>query len=443
MSIRLRLTLVYGGLFLLAGVALLVLTFSLVRDHFAVPVKITTVVNGQPVDVVGQATPFGGQFSFTAPSDQAAAGDNPSGRPPGMPTKAEVRAAMEQARGDAYRLLLINSGVALAGMAIVSVALGWAVAGRVLRPLHQITATAKRLSERNLHERIGLRGPADELKELGDTFDAMLGRLDAAFDTQRRFVANASHELRTPLAITRAEVDVTLADPDASNEELRLMGERVREATDRSERLIEGLLTLARSERRLSKHEPVDLGEAAAEALAQNQAAIEALGLRVSQVLGAAPTHGDYALLERMVANLVENAVRHNHKGGHIEVDSGRVGAGTRMAGRAWVQVRVANSGAVLTEKQTAALWEPFRRLTERTGSDRGSGLGLSIVRAVATAHGGDAEARPLPLGGLEVTVTLPAEPPTMVTATSDAEHQPHTVRSASVGDKRAARTAG
>jgi signal transduction histidine kinase len=353
--------------------------------------------------------------------------------------------------------------------ASASVGLGWVVAGRVLRPLQQITGTAKRLSERNLHERIGLQGPADELKELADTFDAMLERLDAAFDTQRRFVANASHELRTPLSIVRTEVDVTLADPDATAEELRLMGERVRDATDRSERLLEGLLTLARSERRLAKREPADLAEAAAEALAQNQAEIDRLGLRVSQVLGAAPLRGDRALVERMVANLVENAVRHNHQGGHLEVDTGRLGAGTRLAERAQVQVRVANSGPVLSDEQVPLLFEPFRRLTERTGSERGSGLGLSIVRAVASAHGGHVEARPLPLGGLEVTVTLPAEPdpsgdpaagsrasgrsgrgaapPELpagtATPTAAGGHRPQAVRSASVGDKRAARAAG
>jgi len=425
MSIRLRLTLVYGGLFLFAGVALLMLTFVLVRDHFAVPVNFTTTVNGQSVVISGQATPFGGRLALTAP-EGAGSGESTGVAGP-VPSKQAMQAAMAQARGDAFRLLLINSGVALAGMAVISIVLGFTMAGRVLRPLHQITATAKRLSEQTLHERIGLRGPADELKELADTFDAMLGRLDAAFDTQRRFVANASHELRTPLAIARTEVDVTLADPDASAAELRVMGERVRDATDRSERLIEGLLLLARSERRLNKREPVDLGEAAAEALAQNDAQIHARGLRVSQVLGAAPMHGDHALLERMVANLIENAVRHNHQGGHIEVDSGRVGTGTRLASRAWVQVRVANSGAVLTDEQAASLFEPFRRLTERTGSDRGTGLGLSIVRSVVNAHGGHAEARPLPLGGLEVIVTLPADPPVtpMITALDGNGTQP------------------
>ncbi len=426
MSIRLRLTLLYGALFLFAGVGLLALTFTLARGSVAV--RTTVAVGGSQAGQTQTVTvmPFA---ASEAQGPAVIAGSEPLDK-----------GVINRARSDAYQKLLITSGFALAGMAVVSVGLGWAMAGRVLRPLHQITAAAKRLSDQTLHERIGLRGPSDELKELADTFDAMLGRLDAAFDTQRRFVANASHELRTPLAIVRTEVDVTLADPDASAAELRVMGERVRDATDRSERLIAGLLTLARSERRLSKREPVDLGEAAAEALAQNREEIERLGLRVSQVLGAAPMYGDHALLERMVANLIENAVRHNHQGGHIEVDSGRLGsgfaglprtassyppawkAGDRMANRAQVQIRVSNSGPVLTEAQASSLFEPFRRLTERTGSDRGTGLGLSIVRAVAAAHGGHAEARPLPLsGGLEVIVTLPADPPVIpMTTTSE-----------------------
>lgn len=451
MSIRLRLTLLYGALFLVAGVGLLALTFALARGNIAVTIQRTDPASGTET-VTQVVTPF------VTPQENAL-GLLPPGVPP---SKEALRAAVARARADAYRQLLLKSGLALGGMAVVSVGLGWVVAGRVLRPLQQITGTAKRLSERNLHERIGLKGPADELKELADTFDAMLERLDAAFDTQRRFVANASHELRTPLSIVRTEVDVTLADPDATTEELRVMAERVRDATDRSERLIEGLLTLARSERRLAKREPADLAEAAAEALAQSQAEIERLGLRVSQVLGAAPLRGDRALLERMVANLVENAVRHNHQGGHLEVDTGRVGAGfaglprmawqyspawkagDRMPDRARVQVRVANSGPVLGEEQVPLLFEPFRRLTERTGSERGSGLGLSIVRAVATAHGGQVEARPLPLGGLEVTVTLPAEPPVApVTPEAAGDRHGQTVRSASVGDSRAARTAG
>ena len=236
-------------------------------------------------------------------------------------------------------------------MAVVSIGLGWLVAGRVLRPLSAITATARRLEGSTLHERINLQGPQDELKELADTFDQMLGRLDAAFETQRRFVANASHELRTPLAIARTEVDVALADPRAGPAELRAMAERVLEANQRSERLIEGLLTLARSERQLRAAEPVDLAVAAADALELAAPEVERLGLRVSRVLGAAPVAGDRALLERLVANLVENAVRHNRPGGWVEVDTGRAGPVS--------VVRVANSGP----RSPAQVDDPVRAL--------------------------------------------------------------------------------
>jgi signal transduction histidine kinase len=287
-------------------------------------------------------------------------------------------------------------------MALVSVGLGWLVAGRALRPLSAITATARRLEGSTLHERINLQGPQDELKELADTFDQMLDRLHAAFETQRRFVANASHELRTPLAIARTEVDVALADPATGPAELRAMAGRVLEANQRSERLIEGLLTLARSERQLRAAEPLDLALAAADALAAAAPEVGRLGLRVSQVLGAAPVAGDRALLERLVANLVENAVRHNHRGGWVEVDTGRTGS--------VAVVRVANGGPPVPPDQVAALFEPFRRLeADRTGSGRGAGLGLSIVRSVATAHGGRATALARPDGGLEVSVELPA----------------------------------
>jgi signal transduction histidine kinase len=277
----------------------------------------------------------------------------------------------------------------------------------VLRPLQRITATAKRLSERTLHQRIALQGPDDELKELADTFDGLLGRLDAAFDAQRRFAANASHELRTPLAISRTEVEVALADPDTPNAELRAMAERVRDATGRSERLIEGLLTLARSEQAPRLWEPADLADAATLALEhtrhQHQDQDQDGGLRLVTRLRRAPVQGDPALLERMVANLVENAVRHNQPPGWLEVATGT------SDGRAFVQV--ANGGQEIPPDQVESLFEPFRRLHGRVASAsavRGAGLGLSIVRSVARAHGGDAHAVALAGGGLQVTVRLP-----------------------------------
>jgi len=396
-SVRLQLTLLYGGLFLLAGAALLAVNYALVRSRFTLPFHVEVSAPGTQPPVGAGPGQGAGLLLFTRVGDGDVIASAPS--------PAVLEAVRGKLQAAALNQLLTQSGVALGLMALVSVGLGWLVAGRVLRPLQAITATARRLEGSNLHERINLKGPEDELKELADTFDQMLARLDTAFETQRRFVANASHELRTPLAITRTEVDVALAHRDASPAELRAMAERVREASQRSERLIEGLLTLARSERQLRAGEPVDLSLAAAEALSMARPEAERLGLRVSSVLGGSPVAGDGPLLERLVANLVENAVRHNVAGGWLEVDTGLAG------GRA--VARVANGGRPIPPEQVAGLFEPFRRLGgDRTGSDRGAGLGLSIVRSVAAAHGGTASARAIPDGGLEVTVDLPAARP-------------------------------
>jgi signal transduction histidine kinase len=401
-SVRLKLALVYGGLFLAAGAGLLAVNYALVSSRFELPFgtrierpdaagrPLPDVLGDGPERLIVRVSPDGDQFVANAatPAELLAA-------------REELEAIRGRLRAAALGQLLTQSGIALAVMALVSVGLGWLVAGRVLRPLSAITATARRLEGSTLHERINLHGPQDELKELADTFDQMLGRLDAAFETQRRFVANASHELRTPLAIARTEVDVALADPGSDRAELRAMAGRVLEANQRSERLIEGLLTLARSERQLRASEPLDLAMAAADALDAAAPEVGRLGLRVSRVLGVAPVAGDRALLERLVANLVENAVRHNRPGGWVEVDTGRAGP--------HAVARVANGGPPIPPDQVATLFEPFRRLDpDRTGSDRGAGLGLSIVRSVATAHGGTATATALPDGGLEVRVELP-----------------------------------
>jgi signal transduction histidine kinase len=395
-SVRLRLTLLYGGLFLLAGAGLLALNYALFRSHFTLPFTVET------------AAPQTGLPALPDPAGRVVVFITRSGEKLVAAAPGQSRASVEAVRSDleqaALNQILAQSGVALGLMALVSVGLGWLVAGRVLRPLQAVTAAARRLEGSTLHERINLQGPQDELKELADTFDQMLARLDAAFEGQRRFVANASHELRTPLAIARTETDVALADPDASPAELRAMAERVREASERSERLIEGLLTLARSERQLRTREPVDLSVAAAEALSAAGPETGTLGLRVIRVLGRAPVVGDRALLERLVANLVENAVRHNLPGGWVEAGSGLAD------GKA--VIRVANGGRPIPPEQVAALFEPFRRLEgDRTGSGRSAGLGLSIVRSVAAAHGGRADARALDGGGLEVTVELPRAP--------------------------------
>ncbi|HEV8166128.1 MAG TPA: HAMP domain-containing sensor histidine kinase [Actinomycetota bacterium] len=397
---RLRLTLWYGGLFLLAGLVLVATSYLLVRQRLmpttngaaGKAVKVVSSPNGEVVC----AQPGGCQ---TLPLGAGLPASNPDQT--FTVTGGQIGALKSSFLADALGTFLRTMLGVLGLMAVLSLGLGWVVAGRVLRPLQRITATAKRLSERTLHQRIALEGPDDELKELADTFDGMLARLDAAFDAQRRFAANASHELRTPLAISRTEVDVALADPDTPNAELRAMGERVRDATQRSERLIEGLLTLARSEQQPRLREPADLADAAAQAVEQARREGGAAGLRVLTGLRPAPVEGDPALLGRMVANLVENAVRHNQPPGWLEVTTGI------SDGRAFVNV--ANGGRDIPADQVEGLFEPFRRLHGRVASPtRGAGLGLSIVRSVARAHGGHTHAIALAAGGLEVTVRLP-----------------------------------
>jgi signal transduction histidine kinase len=265
--------------------------------------------------------------------------------------------------------------------------------------VHDITAAAQRASERHLGERLNLRGPEDELKELADTFDAMLNRLDLAFAAQRQFVANASHELRTPLTSMRTAIDVVLAKPARTPEQLEAMAEKVRRSIDRAERIIDALLTLAVSNQGLERTEPVDLSTAAEDALDGVAETARDADIAIEAELAPAKVEGSRVLLERMVGNLVENAVVHNVQGGWV-----RLRAGTDD-GHAFFEV--ANSGPVVAPNQVSDLFEPFRRADERTGSG-GVGLGLSIVRSVGNAHGAALDARAATEGGLVVTVTMP-----------------------------------
>ncbi|HEV2934114.1 MAG TPA: HAMP domain-containing sensor histidine kinase [Streptosporangiaceae bacterium] len=390
--VRLRLTLVYSGLFLAAGAALLAVTYGLVAQ------SLSTAPAPAGVSPASQ---------YVA---QALAACKSENLDPAALAKCEnvaeqsltgvSKASEEFQRSRTLAHLLDYSLAALAAVAFGSACLGWIVAGRVLRPVHAITAAARRASEQNLGERIALAGPHDELKELADTFDAMLERLDAAFASQRRFVANASHELRTPLTVMRTAIDVTLAKPDRTPAQLEAMAAEVRQAVDRAEALIEALLTLARSDRGTGPREPLDVAILAEDALDAAAPAIREHPVTVQAALEPAPAIGDPVLVERLVTNLIDNAVRHNDAHGWVQVATG-----TRD-GMAFIDV--ANGGPVIPAELVPSLFEPFRRLSERSGSPDGTGLGLSIVWSVAAAHGGQATARPRPAGGLDVSVSLP-----------------------------------
>jgi len=362
LSVRTRLTLLYGGMFFGAGVALLIVTYLLVRS----------IMNN--VVVVG---------------------------PDGSPLPEFYRTELVN---NVMHKLLAQSIIALVAIGVVAVVLGYVVAGRALAPLQRVTATARRLSESTLHQRIALVGPEDEIKELADTFDAMLERLARAFDSQRTFVANASHELRTPLTINRTLLEVALADPQAS-EDLRVLGRTLLATNARHQRLIDGLLLLARSERGLDARTPVDLSDVAHSALTTVGPAAAEAGITVHHDLAAAPTAGEPVLLEHLVSNLLDNAVKYNIEGGAVWL-------------RTWGQdggsfVFVANTGPVVAPYEIPRLFEPFRRLAEdRVGSDRGAGLGLSIVASVVRAHAGAISAAPRTGGGLEITVRLPTVQP-------------------------------
>src|SRR5262249_32932089 len=286
---------------------------------------------------------------------------------------------------------------------VVSSGLGCRVPGRVLRPLRTMTSAARRISARNLHQRLALDGPDDELSELGKTFNRLLARLERSFAAQRQFVANASHELRTPLARQRTLVEAALRDPSPTGGPLQAVCERVLATGEEQERLIETLLTLARSQRGLDCCEPLDLAAVAEDAVQASEAGAQARGLRVHSALADAPALGDLRLAERLVANLVDNAVRHHVPRGWIEVVSGL------REGRALLSV--ANPGPVIPPEKVDLLFQPFGRLEDRVGRD-GLGLGLSIVTAIAAAHEADLRARPLPGGGLEVEVHFPLLPP-------------------------------
>jgi signal transduction histidine kinase len=385
-TVRLRMTLLYGGLFLLSGAALLAIAGGL-------------VVGGSSSRAVSSRV-APAHAAQAAPSAQAALAQAQR-----QIQSLQTRLASESANGAGIsHQLLIASLIALGIMVAVSVLLGWIFTRRSLRPLRLITATARRISEDNLDERLAFTGPADELKDLADTFDGLLERLEAAFSAQRRFVANASHELRTPLATMRAALDVAMAKPGPLPPQSLVLANRLHTELDRVDELLEGLLVLARAQHgALPNRDVVALNEVVADAVLAKSAAIEAARLSV-RLAGDAelPVAGSAVMLRRMVDNVVENAIVHNEPHGWIAVAA--------WAGQGSCRIVVENGGPVLDQAEVSQLAQPFRRLgADRIGSNRGSGLGLSIVTAIAAAHGGSLDLRARPGGGLQVVVMLPA----------------------------------
>jgi signal transduction histidine kinase len=384
LSARSRLTLLYVSLFTLGGAALVVITYLLVAHtlHTTTTTTIPPWVQ-QAVDRCVKAAQ----------------------RPGGSTARAMIKCAAVYAQGvqvgataqrnTTLTHLLTYSLLGLAGAALLAAAAGWLAAGRILRPVHRLTAAARAASEQDLSQRIALQGPHDELRELADTFDTMLERLDRAFTSQRQFIANASHELRTPLTVMRTAMDVVLAKPEPTRDELVSMAAEVRQAVDHSERLIEVLLVLARNDQARALTDPLDLAAVAEDAL-EGRATD---GITTTAALGEAPVTGDGVLLERLVANLLDNAERYNVAGGTVSISTS-TDNGVSV-------VRVVNTGRVVPPDQVDRLFLPFTRLDDRTRHD-GFGLGLALVSSIATVHNGTVDATAMPDGGLDITVRLP-----------------------------------
>ena len=379
LTVRARLTLIYTGLFAVYGAIVVAVSYILVA-------RLEPQGQGQQAPASFLARCRSEQLS-TRPDERILA-----------KCDAYLRLQGAQHQRDlTLSHLLQYSLITLAVVIALAAILGWIVAGRALRPVHRITEAARAASDRNLSARVALRGPRDELHELAETFDEMLDRLQVAFEGQKRFIANASHELRTPLAVMRATVDVVLDNPDSTPADLRGMATDVRAAVDHAEHLIAALLILARNERGLTVHDEVDFATVAEDIL-------ETVGLgdrRVHATLEPAVISGDQVLVERLVANLVDNAVRYNGAAGDIWISTSTV------AGRS--HLTVANTGPLITPADADRIFQPFQRLNDDRASHEGFGLGLTIVASIAAVHGGIATARPRDDGGLSITVTIPS----------------------------------
>jgi signal transduction histidine kinase len=396
------LTLLYGGLFLVCGAALLAVTYTLVEHATVSNAPYREFVNAKQLPK-GALPP-----NFQRATLRALA-HPPTARIPESIQKLLKTASGRRAVftvGSVQRIsdlhqLVIESSIALAIMAIISGALGWVVAGRALAPLREMTAATQQISETNLHQRLAMTGPPDELRQLADTIDGLLGRLEGAFDAQRRFVANASHELRTPLTAVRALLEMVLSDPRATIGTFRTTCRQVLEESEQQEQLIDALLALAQGQRGIDAREPIDLAAIARDVLAAQEGAAAASGVLVDASLEPAPIEGDRRLIERLVSNLVDNALRYNVPRGNA-----RIVVRTRGS---HVDLDIVNTGPVVAADQIDRLLQPFQRLAgDRVGHGEGLGLGLSIVAAIATAHDAALEVKPGTQGGLEISVRFP-----------------------------------
>jgi signal transduction histidine kinase len=384
-SARSRLTLLYTSLFALGGAALVLITYLLVAH--SLHSTTTTTTEQQTRQAIDQCVTAAQQ----AGSDSAVLAKQKCGDL----YANGVQAGASAQRSTTLTHLLTYSLLSLAGVTLLAALAGWIVAGRILRPVHRLIAAARAASEQNLSQRIALQGPRDELRELADTFDTMLERLDRAFTSQRQFIANASHELRTPLTVMRTAIDVVLAKPQPTRDELVSMTADVRQAVDHTERLIEALLVLARNEQARVLTDPLDLAVVAEDALEGRTAD----GITTTATLDQAPVTGDAVLLERLVANLLDNAERYNIAGGTVEIST--------TAHDATSVLRVVNTGAAVPADMVERLFLPFTRLDDRIRHD-GFGLGLTLVASIAAVHGGTVDATAVPTGGLDISVRLP-----------------------------------
>jgi signal transduction histidine kinase len=403
----------YASLFLASGVGLLSVTYVLVR-HATGDVLVGTSKGGGSFMIrTDRASGVGGEKAQPVQvgmfEGQVGAGGVSASTLPPLSKKAMLaqmkhdRALAERQHTAELHQLLEQSGIALLLMAALSIGIGWFAAGRVLRPLRTINDRARQISASSLHRRLALAGPDDELSQLANTFDDLLGRLEGSFAAQRQFVANASHELRTPLARARTVAEVALHDPEATVESLRASHRRVLAAGEQQERLIEALLTLARSERGLDQRAPFDLAALTSDLLDARLREAERLDISLHARLEPAVTAGNLALAERLVVNLVDNALRYNVPRGRIEVTTS-----TSPSGRSVLTVE--NSGPRIDGDDVARLSRPFQRLAaDRTDRSDGVGLGLSIVAAIAAAHDAALDVHARPEGGLLIIVAFPA----------------------------------